>query len=321
MSTSPIPANIAEIAAPLLLGTVWNWMLYGVLIVQLCVYIYNFVGDGKHLKLLVYAVFLLETFQTAFSGADVYYWFVSGFGNVDHLNNPYISAFDVPIMGSIVSLTVQFFFAYRVWVLSAKKSWWLCVTICVCSTVDATAAFGGGVYTHVLGKYPKGRTLKILALTWLIGNTVSDALITAAMLFHLTRRRNAGSGYFSDHALSRIVRLTVETNLLTTTVGVISLLMVAIFPDKNWFICPTATLGKLYSNTLFVSLNNRIYIREASTSRGEAVPRAGPQAVTFPSSRVTAEAAQLELEKDPHASRGSTGSRVGQSLEKVIEIS
>ncbi|KAI0252239.1 hypothetical protein BJV78DRAFT_362917 [Lactifluus subvellereus] len=102
MSTSPpIPANIAEIAAPLLLGDVWNWMLYGVLIVQLYVYTYNFLGDKKLLKLLVYAVFFLETLQTALSGADLYYWFVSGFGNMDHLANPYASAFDVPIIESL----------------------------------------------------------------------------------------------------------------------------------------------------------------------------------------------------------------------------
>ncbi|KAI0252247.1 hypothetical protein BJV78DRAFT_1281811 [Lactifluus subvellereus] len=313
MSTSPpIPADVAEIrsfsAAPLLLGPIWNWTLYGVLIVQLYVYIYNFQEDRKLLKLLVYAVFLLETLQTALSGADLYYWFVSGFGNVDHLNDPYMSAFDVPIIGSIVSLTVQFFFAYRVWVLSAKKSWLLCF-----STVDATAAFAGGIYTHVLGKYPSGRTLKILALTWLTGNTVADALITAAMLYHLTRRRNAGDGYFSGHALSRIVRLTVETNLLTTTNGVIALLMVAIFPDKNWFVCPTAVLGKLYSNTLLVSLNNRISIREASTGRG-AVPRAGPQAVTFPPSRVAAETRRLSLRKSSRFRRIKSGPKSGEGL-------
>ncbi|KAH9952919.1 hypothetical protein BGW80DRAFT_563816 [Lactifluus volemus] len=133
MSTSSIPTNIAEVAAPGLLGTVWNWMLYGVLLVQVYVYIYNFPGDRKLLKLLVYTIFLLETLQTAFTGADLYYWFVSGFGNINHLEAPYLSSFDVPIIGSVVSLTVQFFFAYRVWVLSDKKSSWLCVLICIVS--------------------------------------------------------------------------------------------------------------------------------------------------------------------------------------------
>ena len=81
----------------------------------------------------VYSVFLLETLQTALSGADLYYWFVSGYGNIDHLTSPYASSFDVPIMGSVVSLSVQFFFVYRIWVLASGKkgSWWLCILICL----------------------------------------------------------------------------------------------------------------------------------------------------------------------------------------------
>ena len=87
-----------------------------------------FFNDGSF---IVYSIFLLETLQTALTGADVYYWFASGFGNADRLRDPYAAAFDVPIIGSIVSGAVQFFFVYRVWVLSNKKSWWYCVLIAV----------------------------------------------------------------------------------------------------------------------------------------------------------------------------------------------
>jgi len=87
---------------------------------------------------VVFAIFLLETLQTALSGADAYYWFASGFGKMDHLLDPYVSAFDVPIMGSIVSGTVQLYFVYRVWVLSDRKSWWYCVLIAVVSRLYST---------------------------------------------------------------------------------------------------------------------------------------------------------------------------------------
>lgn len=80
---------------------------------------------------VVYSVFFLETLQVALCGADLYYWFATSFGNMDHLARPYASAFDTPIMGSVVSISVQFFFAYRIWVLSKKRVWWLCVIICL----------------------------------------------------------------------------------------------------------------------------------------------------------------------------------------------
>ena len=82
---------------------------------------------------LVYGILFLETLQTALSGRDLYYWFASGFGNMDHLQDPYAGPFDVPIIGSIVSGAVQSFFIYRIWVLSYKKSWWLCVIISIVS--------------------------------------------------------------------------------------------------------------------------------------------------------------------------------------------
>ena len=83
------------------------------------------------IRFVVYIVFVLETVQTALSGADLYYWFAAGFGNIEKLTTPYASPFDVPIMGSLVSLSVQFFFVYRIWVLSEKRSWWLCAIICL----------------------------------------------------------------------------------------------------------------------------------------------------------------------------------------------
>jgi len=113
------------------------------------VYTYNFPGDRKPIKLLgkrililslefrliihfiVYIVFLLETLQTALNGADLYYWFASGFGDMNHLASPYASAFDTPIMGSLVALCVQFFFVYRIWVLGKRATWWLCILICL----------------------------------------------------------------------------------------------------------------------------------------------------------------------------------------------
>ena len=84
---------------------------------------------------VVYSVFLLETVQTALSGADLYFWFASGFGRLDHLLSPFAFFIDLPIMGSMVSLIVQFFFVYRIRVLSEKRSRWLCLIICLVTSL------------------------------------------------------------------------------------------------------------------------------------------------------------------------------------------
>jgi len=262
----PIPPDINRIAWPLLLAGLINWCLYGVLIVQCYVYSYNFPNDRALLKIVVYGTLFIETVQTALNGLDLHYWFISGYGNLKHLASPYASAFDVPIIESIVSLIVEFFFAYRIWVLSVKKARVFCLLICLFSVMNAIAAFSIGIYAHVHGKFPSGGTLKSVVTTWMVGNTAADILIASAMFYYLSKRRGDTANFFNNHALVKIVRLTIETNLLTTSVGFVSLLMVAIYPNEDWYACPTSVLGKLYSNTLLVSLNNRIAIRDGSSN-------------------------------------------------------
>jgi len=77
----------------------------------------------------VYFIFALETVQTALNGADVYYWFISGYGQVDSFQHPHYITIDLPILGSISSLIVQCYFCYRIWTLS--RNLWLCLVIIV----------------------------------------------------------------------------------------------------------------------------------------------------------------------------------------------
>lgn len=112
-------------------------------------YSYNFPDDRKRVKLLgmqssphaifspsdgshvVYGIFFLETVQTVLRGADLFYWFASGYGDMKHLLNPFTTPFDGPILESLVSTIVRFFYAYRIWVITNKRSWWLCFLICL----------------------------------------------------------------------------------------------------------------------------------------------------------------------------------------------
>jgi hypothetical protein len=113
------------------------------------VYSYNFPDDKRYLKALggsqtcsVFSaqlmeelrsacfVFLLETSQTALTGADVYYWFMAGFGDLSQLKKSIFGAIDIPTIDAIISLIVQWFYCYRIWVLN-KQSWWISLIIAI----------------------------------------------------------------------------------------------------------------------------------------------------------------------------------------------
>ncbi|KAI0000790.1 hypothetical protein BJV74DRAFT_794274 [Russula compacta] len=283
MPTLPAtPSHDARITAPLLLGALWNWCLYGALIVQ-----------------CLFAIFLLETAQTALSCADLFYWFISGYDNPAHLTSPYMGAIDVPIIASVVSLVVQFFYAYRIWILSAKQSGWFCLLICLFSTIDAAAAFTGGIYTHIHDKFAHGGKLKAIGIIWLIGNAISDILIASAMFYHLAKRRKDVNGVFGDHALVKIV---------SASVGVLSVLLILIYPLENWYICPKTVrymplfcLESTYSNTLLVSLNNRISIRRTATIQGVANRTPAVNPTPAPRPRSSTYITLMEIEQPPTA--------------------
>ncbi|KIJ25806.1 hypothetical protein M422DRAFT_785402 [Sphaerobolus stellatus SS14] len=264
-SLPPIPPNIAEITAPLLFGVVWNWTLYGALVVQ--VYIYNiyFSKDKKVFKVLVYGIFLVDTFQTALSGADIWYWFCHGFGDLNKLNNTYISNYDTPMLGSFIGFSVQLFFCYRIWTLSKNRI--LAGFIASVSLLQCIGGFIVGVRAAIHPQFNSLRShVDVVGFdVWLIGTAVADTMI-AICLSYLLLTASAGSKR-STTVVQRIVRLTVETNSVSAGAAIISIILYFALPAKSYFICPTFFLGKLYSNALLVTFNNRVILtRSAETN-------------------------------------------------------
>ncbi|KAH8984044.1 hypothetical protein EDB92DRAFT_1951105 [Lactarius akahatsu] len=254
-SQSPTASpEVTKIAAPLLFGCLFNWALYGVLCVQIYVYSYNFPKDPRSVKFLAYFIFVFETVQTALTGSDIYYWFVTGFGNVERLGNSHFSPIDAPIMTAISSLIVQGYFCYRIWVLMNRRSW-ICCIIAVNAVIQAAAEIWQSITALMVQKFVVSKTGIYL---WSIPSAIADILIAVAMTLLLRR----ASSKFSNFVLIRVIRLTVETNTLTASAAVTTLVLYVAFPNELYYVYIADILGKLYSNTLLVSLNNRIYFRE-----------------------------------------------------------
>ncbi len=73
----------------------------------------------------------METVQTVLNGADVYFWFIEGFGDVDRLKDSHFAPIDIPIIHAVISFIVQLYFCYRIWILNKRRSSWFCVIICI----------------------------------------------------------------------------------------------------------------------------------------------------------------------------------------------
>jgi hypothetical protein len=69
----------------------------------------------------VHFIFFVEVVQTIFTVADGFHWFVFGYGDMQKLNEFFLSNFDTPIMSAVIALVVQSVYAWRVWHLSGLK--------------------------------------------------------------------------------------------------------------------------------------------------------------------------------------------------------
>jgi hypothetical protein len=106
------------------------------------VYTYNFPDDRQHFKnlgmcasiscalpvggpfVLAYGIFFLETVQSGLALADLFQ--VSSNLATNSLFSPWVGPI---LVGCLAAVIVQSFFAYRIWVLSDRKSWRLGLTV------------------------------------------------------------------------------------------------------------------------------------------------------------------------------------------------
>ncbi|KAG5634102.1 hypothetical protein H0H81_003398 [Sphagnurus paluster] len=132
--------------------------------------------------------------QSVLATANAFHWFAKGFGDMRILSQPYISAFDAPMLDGVIAFVAQSFFCWRIGVL--QKSWWLPAS------------------TFQLGHLTLLHKLTWQLCLWLGGGALADTLIATIMTSLLLRSRTQQYQQ-TDKVLVRIVRLTVETNSVT----------------------------------------------------------------------------------------------------------
>ncbi|KAJ8092669.1 hypothetical protein PM082_006997 [Marasmius tenuissimus] len=239
-----------------LIGYFLNWGLYGVLCLQVFLYYLAFKRDKWVVKALVYGLLILDTVQTVLITYDVYIKYGLEYGNVAGLAAMRNAWLSIPTISALNATVVQLFFAYRIWKLSGSGILGMFVAVL------AIAAGVGGVITGIQAKIidnlsqvaVKART----ALTiWLTITGACDVIIAVCMTVILSRKRS-GFNNSTDDAITKIIRLTVETGTLTAILAMLTVILFFVFPSRSYWNIPIDMLGKLYSNNFMVILNRRI---------------------------------------------------------------
>ncbi|KAJ7259210.1 hypothetical protein C8J57DRAFT_1135185 [Mycena rebaudengoi] len=283
----PIPPGIEKVTAPLIFGVLAATFLFGILTVQFYFYHISFPKDAKSVKGLVYIVYLLELTAATLYFADIYHWFAVGFGNLIFLDDIYFSVVDQPLMSSILGAIAQCYYCYRIWTINRRT-----VPIIVIVVLLAIAQVVSGIHMTVMArevkKFSKAGNNRWPSV-WVMNITspFADVIVAVTMTILLLRSRTRVAR--TELMIRRILNLTIETNVLSSKyihllspcplpnayvrIGIFAILVFALvvgLPGTTYFTIPAIILGRIYSNSILLMLNNRKLLRDGAGGAGES---------------------------------------------------
>ncbi|KAI6123005.1 hypothetical protein EV401DRAFT_1949465 [Pisolithus croceorrhizus] len=213
-------ANPAEdVQGPFLIGLTLNIFLYGVTTIQAYLYFTKYKRDRLWLRSLIVILYLAETFNCIISTYYIYDVLVTHFGDeANLLTGSWVFTVDAALTGAI-SVVVQHFFAWRVFVLTKNKL--MVAAIVLCSLASLAGSLSGTVSLATNSSLSLLQSHAIEVTIWLAGAVLADAIIAISLVWYLGSHKHLYPKLNST--INRILRMTVQTGVLTTIVAIIDL--------------------------------------------------------------------------------------------------
>jgi len=254
-------------------------------------------SDHTRLKVLVLTVWFLDTCHTICIWLSLWSYFIDNYGNSANINNIHWSLALSVLFPAFLTFLVHNFFAQRIFMLS-KRNYILTIPIVVLAILRLVSACVTTSFMLHLQTFARFKAdVRFIFTTGLALSTAVDVIITAS-LFLLLQSSRTGAATL-DAVIDALIRYTFETSTLTCAGTIASMLCWAIIPNNLIFMGLHFVIGKLYANSLLVTLNTRESIRRArSQDNGLRVdimkePRK-PHHKSHDSGEITLQSSQVE---------------------------
>ncbi|KAJ7073051.1 hypothetical protein C8F01DRAFT_268577 [Mycena amicta] len=243
------------------IGAILGTFLFGIAVLQMFLYYYNYPKDACAVKALVASVMLLELAHSISVWHGVYSMTVTFYGQIAHLLNPPHSLSISILFTALILPLVQTFYALRIRALSGR---W---TITVILTLLTISRLAFSILLMQIFLASSGFSVLQTKAHWVftavaaLGPAVD--LLTAASLCWLLYRMKEGTqpGAPSRRIVDTLIVWTVETTAITSLAGLFQLIFFLTREDLTWMTFYLLQ-PKLFSNSMLASLNNRTNIRE-----------------------------------------------------------
>ncbi|KAL5531059.1 hypothetical protein ACEPAG_3935 [Sanghuangporus baumii] len=221
------------------IGTYIASALFGLMTMQTYHYYCNYSNDRRFLKVLVGWIWSLELVHTIII--------------LGHATIKLTIIFD-----TIIAFTVQTFFAWRLRVMS--KRWELpvfCWALTVLRTITSLIAVAKFIEIKEQSMFFKES--KVLVTVVEIVSAINDVVIAAGLCYYLLRSRSGITG--TDRLVTRLIRYSIQSGILTSIISVIMLVCFLVMPDNWIWIAVHIVLAKPFSNSFLAMLNARSRLR------------------------------------------------------------
>ncbi|KAF7299255.1 hypothetical protein MIND_00874200 [Mycena indigotica] len=248
--------------APVFVGMQFNWLLLGLLLVQVYYFYHAFPNERWGIKALVYTLLLIDLVETGIGSWATYEMLVKNWGNSQVFFHVTWAAFVQPFTAGLTSTIVQLFFVWRI--LKLKGSVLIVRLICLLiSLISLAQGLCAMVNSIRLGQALArtsdldGAAGQLNTKIWLGGAVAADMLIAITMSIILAAQRRSVPWAKTDSLITTLIIHAVETGSITTIAAVLQLALFLSHPENFMHNAPLLILTKLYSNIVLATLNWR----------------------------------------------------------------
>ncbi|KAF8504075.1 hypothetical protein JB92DRAFT_3145754 [Gautieria morchelliformis] len=245
--------NIQLLFGPMLVGTFFSTILYGVVFGQAFIYYQTYKRDATWIRYFILYLVICETLATGFDIGMMYEPLVLRYATHRATTILPIMLVADPIMTVFISTPVQLFIGWRIKTLTGSR------LLPAIIGAFALSALVGGISTTIAAaifhEFVKVHQYDGAVITWLASSAAADICITGCLVWSLHKRRTGYSA--TDDLLNKLIRLTLQTGAITAISATLDVVLFLAVPGTTLNFIFNFSLSKLYTNSLLSTLNAR----------------------------------------------------------------
>ncbi|THH17015.1 hypothetical protein EW146_g3717 [Bondarzewia mesenterica] len=227
---------------------------------------------GIHHGTYFYGVLVLEVVQTVTTTHQTWWYMVTNWNNPASLVLFPWSAMTVPTIDGLIAALVQSFYSWRIWTLSRSRTMkCISILIFVVALIQGLVAMVTASYFAAHSSRGLLNRLHPAFATWLATSLAADILVAASMLWILYTAKAHTMWPESESLIARLITNAIGTGAAVAVCGLITLILFVTSPENSLqYLSGAYLLGKLYSNSVMVTLNARRSSRALLSTRGSS---------------------------------------------------